>query len=209
MPSFHLRAYSLWNTQKYPHLPLPVRDKVHPEFLVPFKNAILWETAGGCCTNTQATWLLSPSLLGLRLLLESGSSQRPACSTLPLLPLATKWPSTCAPSLWPSAHWQVGGTSIAGECSSSHGISCPFLSWGQGMSPPPGHMACSAHWSTGTLDSQHSEPGGESPRVSPYPLFYITGAQIWYTPERFSFPSQSILLPSKTGRSSSATATMF
>ena len=51
------------------------------------------------------------------------------------------------------------------------------------MSPPPGHMACSAHWSTGTLDSQHSEPGGESPRVSPNPLFYVSGAQICCPPE--------------------------
>ena len=137
MPSIHLRAYSLWNTQNYPRLPLPDRDKVHAEVLLLFKNTILWETAGGCCTNTQDTWLLSPLLLGLRLLLESGSSQRPACSTLPLLPLATKWPSTCAPSLWPSAHWQVGGTSGGRQCSTSHGISYPFLSWGQGMGPVP------------------------------------------------------------------------
>ena len=112
-----------------------------------------------------------------------------------------------APSLWPSAHWQVGGTSGVGQCSTSHEISCPFLSWGQGLFP--GHMACSAHWSTGTLDSQHREPGEESPHVSPYPLFYISGAQIWCTPEGFSFPSQSILLPSETGWSSPGPATTF
>ena len=137
MPSFHLRASYLWNTQKYPHLPLPVRDKVHTEVRLPFKNTSLWETAGGSCINVQTSRHRSPSLLGLRLLLESGSSQRPACSTLPRLPLATKWPSTCAPSLWPSAHWQVGGTSGVGQCSTSHEISCPCLSWGQGMGPVP------------------------------------------------------------------------
>ena len=105
MPSFHLRAYSLWNTPPKNRHTLPDRDKVHPEFLLPFTNTTLWETAGGCCTNTQATWLLPPSLLGLRLLLESGSSQRPACSTPPLLPLATKRPSTLP---HPSGHQLTG-----------------------------------------------------------------------------------------------------
>ena len=153
MPSFHLRAYYLWNTQKYPHLPLPVRDKVHAEFLVPFKNTILWETAAGCCTNTQATWLLSPSLLGLRLLLESGSSQRPACSTLPLLPLATKRPSTLP---HPSGHQLTGrlvGPVEEDSEAPAMGSATPSWAGGRGWVLFPGHMACSAHWSAGTLDS--------------------------------------------------------
>ena len=52
----------------------------------------------------------------------------------------------------------------------------------------PGHVACSAHWPAGPLDSQRREQGGENQHVSPYPLFSIFRQNVLCAPGRFCFP---------------------